>query len=43
MLLTIIRDLVAFSFVGGEEIRERRNTKTVVFPEPVGRETPRRE
>jgi len=40
MLFTMISDLVARSFVGGVGIRERSEMKTVVLPEPVGRETP---
>jgi hypothetical protein len=43
MLLTIIIDFVASKFVVGGAKRARREMKTVVFPEPVGRDTPMRE
>ncbi len=38
-----MRERVAAGFDSGEAIRERREMKTVVLPEPVGRETPMRE
>lgn len=38
--LTIIKDLVALGLCLAVAIRDRRFTKTVVFPEPVGRDTP---
>lgn len=40
MLLTMTSDRVAFGFEGGEGIWESKERKTVVFPEPVGRDTP---
>lgn len=40
MLLTIIMDLVASKFIAGGAKRARREMKTVVFPEPVGNDTP---
>lgn len=43
MLLTMIRDLVASKFIAGGAKRARREMKTVVFPEPVGNDTPMRE
>lgn len=42
MLLTIIKERVAFVFVAGGEMRDRREMKTVVLPEPVGSDTPMR-
>ena len=43
MLLTMIKDLVASKFTAGGAKRARRAMKTVVFPEPVGNDTPMRE
>ena len=43
MLLTIIIDFVASKFIAGGAKRARREMKTVVFPEPVGNDTPIRE
>ena len=43
MLLTIIIDFVASEFIAGGVKRARREMKTVVFPEPVGNDTPIRE
>ena len=43
MLFTIINTLVALGFSRGGTIFEINETKTVVFPAPVGRETPIRE
>jgi hypothetical protein len=40
MLFTIMRDRTASGLQLGEAMRDRRETKTVVFPEPVGSETP---
>jgi len=40
ILLTMTSDRVAFGFVGGEGIWDSKERKTVVFPEPVGRDTP---
>ena len=41
MVLTMTRERVAPLFGGG--IRDKSETKTVVLPDPVGRETPMRE
>ena len=43
MLLTMIKDFVASKFIAGGAKRARRQMKTVVFPEPVGNDTPIRE
>lgn len=43
MLLTMIIDFVASEFVGGGGRRAKREMKTVVLPEPVGKDTPMRE
>jgi hypothetical protein len=43
MLLTMMRERWAVGFDIGEDIRDNREMNTVVFPEPVGRETPIRE
>ena len=43
MLLTMIMDLVASKFIAGGAKRPKREMKTVVFPEPVGNDTPIRE
>jgi hypothetical protein len=43
MLFTTMRDLEARGFEVGGAMRDNREMKTVVFPEPVGRETPIRE
>lgn len=43
MLLTIMRDLEAVGFEDGDNIRDKREMKTVVLPAPVGRETPIRD
>jgi hypothetical protein len=43
MLLTMIKDLVASKFIADGAKRARREMNTVVFPEPVGNDTPMRE
>ena len=43
MLLTIISDLTACLLPVGGRINDNSVTKTVVLPEPVGRETPIRD
>ena len=43
MVLTMIMDFVASKFIAGGAKRARREMKTVVFPEPVGNDTPMRE
>jgi hypothetical protein len=43
MLFTMIKDRVALGLFEGGRIRDKREMNTVVFPEPVGSETPMRE
>ena len=43
MLLTIMRDRWAAGFDMGEDMRDNKEINTVVFPDPVGNETPMRE
>lgn len=43
MLLTMMRERRAAGFDVGDGIRDSREMNTVVFPEPVGNDTPMRE
>lgn len=40
MLFTMTSDRVALGFVGGAGICDSKDRNTVVFPEPVGKDTP---
>ena len=42
ILLTMMRDRTAAGLAAGVDMRDRSEMNTVVFPEPVGSETPMR-